>query len=85
MKSVLLKSKFSFVIVGLVTLFTRTWEDPCKLYPKIMGGNQGDTNFNSIDANQALDILVAGGHTNDPGITNTNIASRLPLVVVYSI
>ncbi len=50
-----------------------------------MGGDQGDTNFNAIDANLASDTLAAGGHTNDPGITNTNIASRLPLLVVYSI
>jgi hypothetical protein len=49
-----------------------------------MGGNQGNTNFNAIAANLLSDVLAAGGHTNDPGITNTNSVTRFPLIVVYS-
>ena len=85
MRSLFLKSKFSLVVVGLVTLFTRTWEAPCKLYPKIMGGNQGDTNFNAIAANLAADVLAAGGHTYDHEVTGTTTASQLPLIAVYKI
>ena len=86
MKPLLWKSKLSFLIVGLVTLFTTTFEAPsCKLFPKIMGGNLGDTNFNTIDANLALDILAAGGHTFDNEITGISTASQLPLLVVYKI
>ena len=49
-----------------------------------MCGNQGDTNFNVIYANLALDFLAAGGQTNDPEITVTSNASQLPFIVVYS-
>ena len=48
-----------------------------------MGGNQGDTNFNAIDANVASDVLAACGHTFDNGITGTITLSRLPFIVVY--
>jgi hypothetical protein len=75
MKPLLYKSKLSFLIVGLAMLFTTTRETPCKLFPKIMGGNLGDTNFNAIDANLVSDILAAGGHTYDIGITGTTTAS----------
>ena len=50
-----------------------------------MGGNQGDTNFNAIDANLASDVLAAGGHTYDYEITGTSTSSQLPLFVVYKI
>ncbi len=83
MKPLLLKSKLSFLIVGLVTLLTTTRGAPCKLFPKIMGGNQGDTNFNAIAANMAADVLAAGGHTYDNEITGTSTPSQLPLIVVY--
>ena len=86
MKPLLLKSKLSFLIVAFATLFTTTREAPsCKLFPKIMGGNQGDTNFNAIAANLAADVLAAGGHTYDNEITGTSTASQLPLIVVYKI
>ena len=86
MKPLLLKSKLSFMIIGFVTLITTTQEAPsCKLFPKIMGGNQGDTNFNAIDANLAADVLAAGGHTYDHEITGTATSSQLPLIVVYKI
>ena len=83
MKPLLLKSKLSFMMIGIVTLITTTREAPCKLFPKIMGGNQGDTNFNAIAANVALDVLAAGGHTYDHEITGTATSSQLPLIVVY--
>ena len=86
MKPLLFKSKLSFFIIGFVTLFTTTLEAPsCKLFPKIMGGNQGDTNFNAIAANLALDILAAGGHTYDHEITGTSSTSQLMLILVYKI
>ncbi len=50
-----------------------------------MGGNQGDTYFNAIDANLASDVLAAGGHTYDHEITGTSTPSQLPLIVVYKI
>ncbi len=86
MKPLLFNSKLFFLIVGFVMLFTTTREAPsCKLFPKIMGGNQGDTNFNSIDVNVASDVLAACGHTFDHEITGTSTASQLPLFVVYKL
>ena len=85
MKPLFFKYKLSFLIYGLVILFTSTCEAPCKLFPKIMGGNQGDTNFNANVANLASDVLAAGGHTNDNGITGLSTPIQLPLIVVYKI
>ena len=86
MKPLLSKSTLSFLIVGFATLITTTRGAPsCKLFPKIMGGNQGDTNFNAIAANLAADVLAAGGHTYDHEVTGTTTASQLPLIAVYKI
>jgi len=86
MKPLLLKFKVSFMIIGFVMLITTTREAPsCKLFPKIIGGNQGDTYFNAIAANVASDVLAAGGHTSDHELTGTSTFSQLPLIVVYKI
>ena len=86
MTPLFLHSKLSFLMVAFSMLFSTTREAPsCKIFPKIMGGNQGDTYFNSIAANQGSDVLAAGGHTSDPGITGIATSSRFPLFVVYKI
>ncbi len=73
----------SIFILGFTSLFLMAWEVPCNFFPKIMGGNQGNTVFNAIDANLASDILAAGGYTNDNEITSTTSVMKLPLFVVY--
>ena len=50
---------------------------PCKLYPKILGGNSGNTSFTSLDVNLAKDYLAAGGFTNDYELTNRTSAANI--------
>jgi hypothetical protein len=46
---------------------------PCKLFPKILGGTQGNTHPRTIDANLANDIIVLTGETYDNGLAGYNL------------
>jgi hypothetical protein len=52
------------------------------MYPKILGGDTGDTVFNSFDMDNS-DNMVIGGHSSDSGIVSTTSVSR-PLLVLFS-
>ena len=53
---------------------------PCSSFPKIFGGNGGDTILNQIDVSG--DYVAMGGNTNDISLIATN--SSLPYVAVMS-
>ena len=53
---------------------------PCSSFPKIFGGNGGDTILNQIDV--FGDYVAMGGNTDDITLTATN--SNLPYVAVMS-
>ena len=59
----------------------------CNLYPKILGGNLGNTVFTSLDTSLSNDLLTAGGYTNDYALANSLFSStdNVPLIVAYSI
>ena len=46
---------------------------PCKLFPKILGGTQGNAGPTAIDANLAKDIIVLTGRTYDNGLAGYNL------------
>jgi hypothetical protein len=57
---------------------------PCRNFPKIIGGDSGDTNINQIDVFIKGDALAFGGDTSDVTI-GAYTGTQVPIVGITSI
>ena len=65
-----------FLYLSLTLMFSFLNENsssaPCKKYPKLFGGSNGDTRSRVIDANLAKDIIIIAGNSRDVPLAGGN-------------
>lgn len=52
-------------------------------FPKVLGGQNGDTNINQIDIRTSTDDIVAAGYTNDGSIKGIAVPYEIPMIALY--
>jgi hypothetical protein len=67
-----------------ITLLGLIKAQPCRNFPKIIGGGSGNTNINQIDVFLKGDALAFGGDSSDPTIA-AYLGTTVPIVGVTSI
>lgn len=76
--------KYSIPLLLIWSLVSLLNAQPCRNFPKIIGGDSGNTNINQIDVFIKGDALAFGGDTNDVTIA-AYTGTQVPIVGITSI
>ena len=77
----------SIIYLSMIALCFNISTTNCNLFPMFLGGNKGNTSFTALDANLDMNVLAAGGYTNDNELFNrgNTFSTNVSIIGVYNI